>query len=189
MTSHLDDLIFQQKQLLSLNTVLKAYNCKADNLLCNKVYTDLLATYNLNESNIVKDWCSENFSKSNYHPEKLIFKSPSGNHVRSKSEFFIDQALFLNQIPFRYECKLTLNDYEIYPDFTIMHPLTHKIYYWEHFGMMDNPSYSQNAFSKMNLYNSNGIIPGIDLIMSFESKNNPFTYEKAEAIINQHFKS
>jgi len=63
------------------------------------------------------------------------------NHNRYKSEVFIDMALFTNNIPFRYECALELGHSTLYPDFTIRHPKTGEICYWEHFGLMDDPSY------------------------------------------------
>lgn len=85
------------------------------------------------------------------HPEHLKHPCLSGHLVRSKSELLIDQALFTHQIPFRYECALKLNDLTLYPDFTIRHPETGQFFYWEHFGMMDSPTYSQNAILCPNL--------------------------------------
>ena len=107
--------------------------------------------------------------------------------LRSKSEVFIDQALFMNNIPYRYECKLVLNGNNIYPDFTLLHPVTGKILYWEHFGMMDDFKYAQKALNKIELYNRAGIIPGIDLIMTFETDNKPFMYINAEAKVKEYF--
>ena len=59
--------------------------------------------------------------------------------LRSKSEAMIEQALFYANIPYRYECKLELDNKILYPDFTMLHPETKEKYYWEHMGMMDNP--------------------------------------------------
>ena len=74
-----------------------------------------------------------------------------------------------------------------YPDFTILHPKTYEIYYWEHFGMVDIPNYSRNAFNKLNIYTSNGIIPTINLITTFETTKKHLTGDVIEQIINFYF--
>ena len=117
----------------------------------------------------------------------LKFESISGNTLRSKSELIIDQLLFVYQIPYRYECKLAIGDVTLYPDFTIIHPKTGKMFYWEHFGMMDNQKYSQKAFSKLEIYCENGIIPSINLITTFETTDFPLDAVKVENIIKQYF--
>lgn len=120
-------------------------------------------------------------------PENLIYKSSSGHLVRSKSESIIDMLLYTNKIPFRYESALHLGEITIFPDFTIRHPHTGARYYWEHFGLMDKPSYSQKAYSKMQLYTSHGIIPSVQLITTFESTQNPLSPDIVEKIITHYF--
>ena len=127
------------------------------------------------------------YEHNDSYPEQLIHKSLSGNLVRSKSEAIIDMYLYTNKIPFRYECALKLDDVILYPDFTIRHPKTGITYYWEHFGLMDNPSYAKSAFSKLQLYSSHGIIPSIQLITTFESKDSPLDTSLAEKLITHYF--
>ena len=91
------------------------------------------------------------------------------------------------EIPFRYECELQLGEKIIYPDFTIMHPRNGKIYYYEHFGMMDDVGYCQNACAKIQLYATNGIIPSVQLITSFETRAHPLLPGTVEGIIKQYF--
>ena len=59
--------------------------------------------------------------------------------MRSKSEAMIAMSLYVQKIPYRYECELKLGSITLFPDFTIRHPETGEIFYWEHFGMMDKP--------------------------------------------------
>lgn len=101
----------------------------------------------------------------------------------------IDMLLHTNKIPFRYECALQLGELTIYPDFTIRHPKTGQIYYWEHFGMMDHPAYSINVASKLDLYISHGIIPSIHLITTYETKDNPLSFEVISKLISHYFLS
>lgn len=95
--------------------------------------------------------------------------------------------LHINKIPFRYECSLQLGDVTIFPDFTIRHPKTGEIYYWEHFGLMDNPTYCKNSISKLQLYASQGIVPSIQLITTYETKENPLSAELVGKIIQHYY--
>ena len=139
-----------------------------------------------NENNQM--WMMEKYEKNMKYPEQLIYKASSGNNVRSKSEMMIDMFLHINKIPFRYECALQLGEITIYPDFTVRHPVTNEIYYWEHFGMMDDPNYCRNACAKLQTYSSNGIIPTVHLIMTFETKEHPLGTDMIEGIIEYYFK-
>ena len=52
---------------------------------------------------------------------------------------------------------------------------------------MDDADYSKNVFSKLQHYTSHGIVPTIQLITTYETKNNPFTINNAEKIVNDYF--
>lgn len=114
-------------------------------------------------------------------------KTISGHLVRSKSEAMICHFLYTNQIPFRYECALYLDDHPIYPDFTIRHPETGETCYWEHFGLMDDATYCRNMASKMQLYSTHGIIPSIQLITTYETSEHPLTIDTIQKTIEEYF--
>lgn len=95
--------------------------------------------------------------------------------------------LYTNKIPFRYECALHLGETVIYPDFTIRHPQTGETFYWEHFGLMNKPSYHQSMLAKLQLYTSHNIIPSIQLITTYETQEHPLNPAIVENIINQYF--
>ncbi len=107
--------------------------------------------------------------------------------VRSKSEALIHMYLFKNRIPFRYECELHLGNQIVYPDFTIRHPKTGKLYYWEHFGLMDDRNYAKKTCKKLYDYSTHGIIPMIQLITTYETKENPLTVETVEEVLAHYF--
>lgn len=166
----------------------KELPCKATELVSkNEEYGRLLATTGQPTSEILREWMRESYDKNTKYPEQLNHKARSGNMVRSKSEELIDMYLSTYQIPFRYECALQLGNTIIYPDFTIRHPITGDVYYWKHFGMMDDSNYSSNAFSKLQLYMFNGIIPGKKLITTYETKDHPLDSEQIEKIIRLYF--
>lgn len=125
---------------------------------------------------------------SNTDSPDALLQTVSGNLVRSKSEALIDMALYVHKIPFRYECALNLGGITLYPDFTLRHPQTGEFYYWEHFGLMDDEVYSANTSSKLQLYTSCGIIPGIQLITTYETKEYPLSTETIEKTIDYYFR-
>lgn len=150
-------------------------------------YQELLSPYFKPLSQELSDWMNLSYETNPKHPENLIHKTASGHSVRSKSEAMIDFFLYTNHIPFRYECALTLDNITFYPDFTIRHPQTGEFFYWEHFGMMDDPNYSKKVFSKLQLYTSHDIIPSIQLITTYETQKTPLSTELIKNTIEYYF--
>lgn len=158
-------------------------------LLHHPEYQRLLSITFRPQNEELADWMHTPYERSTNHPEHLIHKSSSGNLVRSKSEAIIDMLLYLHKIPFRYECALHLGSTTLFPDFTIKHPLTGKIYYWEHLGLLDNSSYANNTISKLQLYTSHGILPSFNLITTAETKEVPLSADTVAKIIRLYFES
>ena len=135
----------------------------------------------------LKQWMYAPYEKNPLYPEQRNIKTLSGQNVRSKSESLIAMKLTEFQVPFRYEAKLYLEDRIYYPDFTLRHPETGNLFYWEHFGMMDNPAYTEKAFAKIGTYIRHEIFPFTNLLMTFESKANPLDIEQIEELIRYYF--
>lgn len=139
------------------------------------------------QSQELQEWSLAEYECNQKYPEQLLHQGMSGRKMRSKSEVAIETQLFLNGIPFRYECALQIGSIVIYPDFTIRHPKTGKTYYWEHFGMMDDPNYIRKTTQKLQTYMINGIVPSIQLITTYETKDNPLGYDKIRRVIEEFF--
>lgn len=170
----------------SNHKLITAY-AKLEKLLTDSAYLELLDDF-LSASGIdTNHWMNSDYPKNQNHPEHLTHKTVHGLYVRSKSESMIAMALSEREIPFRYENIITLNDIPIAPDFTIIHPKTGKTIYWEHFGMIDNPTYYQDFTLKIKTYCQSNIILGDNLIASFETTERPLTYATIDNIINQYF--
>lgn len=182
----LNDLL-QEKKAIQLYLTHHIDVPKSEQLLNHPEFQKLLSPTFTPTSQELNNWINAPYEQNPYQPENLLHKSCSGHLVRSKSEAIIDTLLYIHKIPFRYECALHLSDITIFPDFTIRHPQTGKTIYWEHFGIMDSPSYSQKAFSKLQLYTSHDIIPTHQLITTYETKNVPLTPDTVEKIIEQYF--
>ena len=117
-------------------------------------------------------------------PEPSIVTA-SGVLVRSKSEALIANALTAAGQTFIYEKALYLGskNYAFFPDFTILRLSDMKEIYWEHFGMMDDLHYMEDALKKISAYIENGIIPGVDLICTFECLHVPLSSKDVEDYI------
>ena len=184
----LKDLENEKKALMAYLTLHKSDIGQANELLVqNPEYKKLLSKLFKPQSEELNEWMHASYEKNSKYPEQLIYKAHSGNYVRSKSETIIDLLLSTNKIPFRYENPLYLGRVVIYPDFTIRHPQTGEFFYWEHFGMMDDVKYSNNACGKLQLYIAHGIIPSVHLITTYETKEHPLTSDIVEKIIDHYF--
>lgn len=138
-------------------------------------------------SDDLRTWAKAPYPSSPEFPEKKVFQTNSGTAVRSKSEVFIADALHFHCIPFRYECSFNAGDITLHPDFTIRHPHTGRMYLWEHLGLADDLRYMRNSFEKQRLYIANGYIPGINLLLTYETREYPLTPEAVEKVIRDHF--
>ncbi len=150
-------------------------------------YRDLLGKMFRPMNTRQADWMEEEYLHNTDHSESLTIRAADGRFVRSKSEALIISCLQMKKIAYRYEEAVSTNRGIIHPDFTIRHPLTDELYYWEHFGMMDKQSYADSAFRKMQLYCEEGYIPGIQLIMTFETGGKPLSPSDVNQILELYF--
>ena len=131
-------------------------------------------------------WQSEKY-QNRWEGKGYLFETPRGEKVRSKSEWMIACMLAEAGVPYRYEELIGLHEefgVHLYPDFTVLNKRTRKIYYWEHFGKMDDPEYVDNSFlPKINDYYNFEYLPGEKLLMTFESKEHPFDTTQVKRLI------
>ena len=178
------------QEMTAIDFYLRHHNTtgkKAEDLLSEPAYAELLSPYFKPVCQEFQEWMHMPYTRSELYPETLKCKTNAGIYVRSKSEVLIVMLLHMKKIPFRYECLLKLGETAYYPDFTIKHPRTGKIYYWEHFGKMDVPSYSKNAFAKLQTYLNYGIVQGTNLIATFETADCPLEADMVEKMIDYYF--
>ncbi len=184
----LDKLISEKR---AIDSYIRHYDTSTDKMeklfAEDSGYRELLVPYFLPVSEELKTWEQGEYRKNLRYPEQLVYKAASGHLVRSKSEMLIAMLLYTERIPFRYECILQLGEIAVYPDFTIRHPRTGEFFWWEHFGMMDKPSYVKNMAEKLQLYAMKGIIPSVHLITTYETKDHPLDAEWTKKIIAHYF--
>ena len=123
------------------------------------------------------------------YQEKRVVKTICGINVRSKSEELIANYLFGKNIIFIYEQELLVNGKIYYPDFIIFHPVSGMVIIIEHGGMFADMSrmadytdeekkivlgYTSDFSRKVQHYIEAGWIPGINLIITSETKFKQF---------------
>ncbi len=116
-----------------------------------------------------------------------------GELVKSKSEIIIADRLYNANIPYHYEACLDLvtensGVITVKPDFTILNTRTLETWYWEHFGMLDDPKYRNDMKLKLETYADNGLFPGNHLIVSFETKDNQLSSKHVVQLIEEYLK-
>jgi hypothetical protein len=84
---------------------------------------------------------------------RLIHRTARGELVRSISEVVVADALNAEGIDYQYEKALRGTDgVERYPDFTAEDPATGVTVYWEHLGMLSDPTYAARWEKKLKWY-------------------------------------
>ena len=142
----------------------------------------LIKPYFTSDNEFIKEWESMSYTGKLIDESIPELFSNRGEQVRSKSEKIIADRLAELGIPYRYEAPLFLGTMGIvYPDFTLLKVCTREEIYWEHLGMMDDPSYVHKALNKINTYIRNGFIPGKNLLLTFESKAIPLNMRNVES--------
>ena len=106
---------------------------------------------------------------------------------KSKSEEIIALVLESNGFEFQYECEIIANRIIYKPDFTIRVPGTNEIVYFEHLGLMDREGYYERTVKKLIDYWHEGIRIGKNLIVTFETEEEPLTAAQVQMVLDQFF--
>ena len=169
---------------------------KADTDLVYASLPDYIRT-NTIPSEATDDGFAERWQKEKYNSRwkkntDTTYETPSGERVRSKSEFIIASMLDKAGVPYRYEEIVPLDGEGLvgvfmHPDFTVLNKRTRKVYYWEHFGAMSNNDYIEGNFMpKIQEYYNFGFLPGDKLLITFESSGHPLDTTEVKRIIENY---
>ena len=178
-----------QSQIKLLEKYIRATEEKISKLYTKLSQTrqTLITPVTLTDQQYAEIWESEEYKGLDFREDAPEYYTTQGERVRSKSEIIIADTLSRYNIPYRYEHPLYLKSGRtIHPDFLCLNLRTRQEYFWEHFGMMDDPDYTENAVSKVKLYNENGIFPGINLIITMETQSKQISTQQLERLINAY---
>ncbi len=139
-------------------------------------------------SEVIRKFEEESFPPSDYEITNPV-DTLKGDKVRSWPESLIANSLFKEKIPYKYEKPFKLkNGHTVYPDFTIINPLSGELYLWEHFGRMDKPGYRTTTVRKIKDYAETGMMIGRNLIATFDDDEYKLSEKEILQLIAAYFK-
>lgn len=160
----------------------------------------LVTPLTLSDEQYADAWLKVEYRRKKFPDNAPPFFTENNEHVRSKSEKIIADALKAMGVPYRYEFPLLMDknaddtdfpDYDfcrLHPDFYCLNLRTREEFAWEHFGMMDDPEYASRAAEKLQLYIENGFFPGKNLIITMETTKKPLSSKTLKSIIKTYLK-
>ena len=142
----------------------------------------------LSDEEYVKQWQAVDYRGKAFEDDEYEIITERGERVRSKSEKIIADKLYALGIPYRYEYPLMLDgNVRVYPDFTILKMPEREEVYLEHFGMMDDADYVENAMYKLNSYEKNKIYLGVNLFVTHETSRSPLNTRALDGMLKRTF--
>ena len=181
-----------ERDLNAIDSFLRDYSFLSERDLANRFapqFLDLCGSGFESRETFIRKWKELSWTE---HPQlggEPSHPTLAGHMVRSKSETMIDNGLFAHGLAVHYEKPLYLNSQKTpwFPDFTILHPITLREVYWEHLGRMDDPLYADKNCAKIMEFMRNGILPGENLIITYETDSHPLLSTDIEMVISHYF--
>jgi len=188
-----DSLRTIERNLKAANAFLKFHSTIEDDEYANALINRGMPhskRFFLSLSDKAEKWLANNPGNTNTIEKQKSITTLSGNAVRSKAEGIIDDGLFKHwgTIVYRYESELYLQKTNRYvcPDFLVYIPESGKEIVWEHFGLMDDPSYASDKCKLIRAYQAEGYVLGDTFICTFESSAHPISSGYIDTIIKTH---
>jgi hypothetical protein len=169
-----------KRQRSALDKLIKSYvpqNGEKTFMSMGERWRKQIVPLNIPDSEYADLWLSLRYKGKSIENTGLL--TAKGECVRSKSEIIIADVLNSLGVPYRYEFPHKLKNMdssrciEVYPDFTCLNVHSRKEFVWEHFGLMDDADYAQNAVVKMEMYQNCGYFLGDNLIFTMETHEKP----------------
>jgi len=154
------------------------------------VFTDSVCASNckLNiDENEVSTWGEKPYMANNLFNNRISNKTEEGFAMRSKSEVAIFACYKRLGIPTHYDEVINFRGILKSPDFVSVR-YDGKVIYHEHCGKVNDLQYMIAHNEKMKLYESCGIVPWDNLIVTYESPNGGIDLKLTEALIKSFHK-
>ena len=153
----------------------------------NEVIRKRVGPFAMTDDGFERNWLKKNRYMKNNRQLSGQNKTLKGEYVKSKSEVIIADRLTYYGVPYVYEITTAKDAFDEmrYPDFFILNKRTRQEYFWEHLGMMGDSQYAAKNQVKMEQFARQGIIPGKNLIVSFECGERPLSTEYVDRIIKE----
>lgn len=138
------------------------------------------------EEQLEMEWYRREYKGKEFQEGMPVIITEKGERVRSKTEkcwqtSFIEKKSYIDMKTIIFK-----RIWDCLPGFYILFQKKRKEIYWEHEGMMDNPEYARAAIRKIESYEKNGIYPGENLILTFETQQNVLDFKIIEEMIDRY---
>ena len=176
-----------KEQIATIETFLKVYHPEVIDCTYQQLHPGrrvLVTPVREPDEEFIALWRKHPYPGKPFEINAPEYYTASGVRVRSKSEVIIADALDHAGVPYRYEYPTSVKGWgTLYPDFTCLDIRTRKEIIWEHFGLMGDPDYTENAIQKIAHYASSGYTLGKNLIATFESGTTPLSIKQVQSNI------
>jgi len=180
-----------KKQITAIDKFLDAYHPNAIDDAYTKLHPGrraLVTPVREPNEDFIAAWLLHPYTGKPFEINAPKYYTSTGVRVRSKSEVIIADALSRSGIPYRYEYPTSIKGWGmLYPDFTRLDIRTREEIIWEHFGLMNDPDYVENAVQKIAHYAASGYTIGKNFIATFESSNTPLSVKQVQECIKAIF--
>lgn len=182
-----------REKLTVISQVINTYGIEEDKKSVyerlNENRKKLVTPIEISDEDYITKWYKSKQTGGNTYEAMGNKSTERGETVRSKSEKILADKLYHYNVPYVYEPTLLLPDGNIvYPDFVTLNVRLRKEYYWEHFGIMDNPQYAERAIWKIDVYEKNGFWCGKNILYTFETDKRMPDDHNIDEMINLYLK-
>ncbi len=170
-------------ELMKIHSIPQENLCSSVLEKINPLKRKLIKIPYISDEEYCLEWIKQDYTTIGFKENTPEYYTKKGLRVRSKSEIIIAEALDRYEVPYLYEKPLMLGSGRIvHPDFTILRVRDRKELYWEHFGMMDDMEYRNNAFMKIREYEHNGYYQGVNFIWTMETGKYPLNSKTVDCM-------
>lgn len=154
---------------------IKLHQVESNEIQCNGLYRQV---YGMSPD----EWMSLPYRVNTFRVEEKKHRSSCGVMMRSKGEIAWAERLLHWGVAFHHDELLFFAGEWISPDFIVMRR-DGKLFYIEHCGLMDDEKYRRNHKRKLDLYESGGVVPWDNLIVTYDRSDGSIDVEMIDAII------
>ena len=170
--------LLKHRQVHNMDRIYGSYSQMRQNLVTPIFKTD---------EQFIEEFRNTVYKGSDFRPGDKMFESQLGEKMRSKSEVLISGIFLDIGAPYLYDYPVNLEEFGTrYADFYVMNVRLRKLYYFEHFGMMDKPDYCAKNLDRILAYQKCGHFPGTDLIITHETDKSPLDLDLVRKIAEHY---
>lgn len=139
------------------------------------------------DEQFLQRWLNQPFPNVKGRREHPVVITDQGKEVDSKAELVLSMQFDKRKVPFLQQVPIVLpSGRVIYADFKALNLRKRKEFVWEHLGMLGSEDYCRHSLPRLNELIMNGYIPGVNLILTWESEECKLDLRVVNKLINTY---